>query len=128
MVRQLTANGILSSRGVSLTPRASAMSGYPSLVSEIASLYIVIPVIVRSMYKTLPLQTIQSVAMQNIDLSKQGHLFKDSGLEQGLGVEHQLLDPKVAQLLVTSGAVVHVGDQVALTREHETIHSSLVPG
>ena len=67
--------------------------------------------------------------MQNIDLSKQGHLFKDSGLEQGFGVEHQLLDPKVAQLLVTSGAVVHVGDQVTLTREHEnkTMDSSLVP-
>ena len=67
--------------------------------------------------------------MQNIDLSKQGHLFKDSRLEQGFGVEHQLLDPKVAQLLVTSGAVVHVGDQVTLTREHEnkTMDSSLVP-
>ena len=68
--------------------------------------------------------------MQNIDLSKQGHLFKDSRLEQGFRVKHQLLDPKVAQLLVTSGAVVHVGDQVTLTREHEnkTMDSSLVPG
>ena len=35
---QLTAKGILSSSMVSLTPRALAMSGYPSLVSEIASL------------------------------------------------------------------------------------------
>ena len=69
--------------------------------------------------------------MQDIDLSKQGHLFKDIGLEQGFGVKHQFLDPKVAKLLVTSGAVEHVGDQVALTKEHEhrTISSKLVvPG
>ena len=67
-------------------------------------------VIVRPLNKTLPLQTIKSVAMQNIDLSKQGHPFKDSGLDQGFGAEHQLLDTKVAQLLIASGAVVHVGD------------------
>ena len=69
--------------------------------------------------------------MQNIDLSKQGHLFKDIGLEQGFGVKHQFLDPKVAKLLVASGAVEHVGDQVTLTREHEfrAISSNLVvPG
>ena len=53
--------------------------------------------------------------MQYIDLSKQGCLFKDVRLDQGLGVQHQLFDSKVAQLLVSSGAVIHVGDQVMLT-------------
>ena len=114
---QLTAKGILSSSMVSLTPRALAMSGYPSLVSEIASLMADsdFMIIGCTCITILPLQTIKSVAMQYIDLSKQGCLFKDVRLDQGLGVQHQLFDSKVAQLLVSSGAVIHVGDQVMLT-------------
>ena len=52
--------------------------------------------------------------MQDIVHTKQGEPLKDGGLKQSLGVEHQLLDAKVAQLLVSSGAVIHVGDQVVL--------------
>lgn len=52
--------------------------------------------------------------MQNIVHTKQGEPLKDGGLQQCLGIEHQLLDAKVAQLLVSSGAVIHVGDQVVL--------------
>ena len=52
--------------------------------------------------------------MQNIVHTKQGEPLKDGGLQQCLGVEHQLLDTKVTQLLISSGAVIHVGDQVVL--------------